>query len=331
VKALVTGATGFLGSYLVRALIARGHSVRILARSAERARALADAGAQLRIGDLAEPASLTGIAAECDVVFHLARSVTEGSNELFERVDVQGTERLIAEAERAGARRLVYVGTIAGYPLARLPHGATIDERTPFDESGLLGNYVRAKARAEQAVLAANARGKLETVIVRLGLVCGIGTSVLPAHVCLALNPNRVVLFGDGSVPLPLVIVDNAVDALILGATVSGVGGQSFNVVDDDVLTQREYLELLQRTNNGRPQIIRMPRLAYYALGFLTEVASAARGKAPATNRYRIKSRLRRVKWDTGRAKGVLGWHPRVPLRAGLTDTFRASAKDQPL
>jgi 2-alkyl-3-oxoalkanoate reductase len=330
VKALVTGATGFLGSYLVRALIARGDSVRILARSPERARALADAGAQLRIGDLADPATLSGITDECDVVFHLARSVTEGSNELFERVDVQGTERLIAEAERAGVRRLVYVGTLAGYPVAQQPEGATLDERTPFDETGLLGNYVRAKARAEQVVLSANARGKLEATIVRLGLVCGVGTSVLPAHVCLALNPNRVILFGDGSVPLPLVFVDNAVDALILGATVPGIGGQSFNVVDDDVLTQREYLELLQRTNQGRPQVIRMPRLAYYALGLLTEIAAAARHKAPATNRYRIRSRLRRVKWDTSKARNVLKWRARVPLRTALADTFRASAVREP-
>src|SRR5581483_1109654 len=307
-KALVTGATGFLGSYLVRALIERGHSVRILARSAERARALADAGAQIRIGDFVDSATLSGIADDCDVIFHLARSATEGSNELFERVDVQGTEHLIKEAERSGVRRFVYVSTIAGYPVAQLSDGATIDERTPFDETGLLGNYVRAKARAEHLVLAANGRATLETVIVRLGLVCGVGTSVLPAHVCLALNPNRVILFGDGSVPLPLVYVDNAVDALILGATVAGIGGQSFNVIDEEVLTQREYLELLQRTNQGRPQVIRMPQLAYYALGLLTEIAAKARGKAPATNRYRIKSRLRRVKWDTSRARSILGW-----------------------
>jgi nucleoside-diphosphate-sugar epimerase len=323
-KTLVTGATGFLGSYLVRALIARGDSVRILARSAERARALAAAGAQVRIGDLAEPATLSGIADGIDVVFHLARSVTEGSDELFERVDVQGTERLIAEAERAGAQRLVYVGTLAGYPLAQQPDGAVIDERSALDETGLLGNYVRAKARAEQVVLAASTRGKLESVIVRLGLVCGLGTSVLPAHVCLALNPGRVILFGDGSVPLPLVYVDNAVDALILGATVPGISGQSFNIVDEDVLTQREYLELLQRSSGGRPQVIRAPRLAYYALGLLTEIAAAARHKAPATNRYRIKSRLRRVRWDSSKARDMLKWRTRVPLRTGLAATFRA-------
>ena len=131
----------------------------------------------------------------------------------------------------ARARAAWCTSARSGYPVAQLPHGATIDERTPFDATGLLGNYVRAKARAEQIVLSANARGKLETVIVRLGLVCGIGTSVLPAHVCLALNPGRVILFGDGSVPLPLLFVDNAIDALILGASVPGVGGQSFNVV----------------------------------------------------------------------------------------------------
>ena len=66
---------------------------------------------------------------------------------------------------------------------------------------------------------AAHKRGGIETVIVRLGLVCGVGTSVLPAHVCQLLARDWVVLFGDGSVPLPLTYIDNAVDALILAAT----------------------------------------------------------------------------------------------------------------
>ena len=83
---------------------------------------------------------------------------------------------------------------------------------------------------------------------------------------------------------MPLLFVDSCRStALILGVSVPGVGGQSFNVVDDDVLTQREYLELLQRTNRA-PQVIRMPRLACYALGFHQEVASAARANLRQRN-----------------------------------------------
>lgn len=325
-KALVTGATGFVGSYLTQALIRRGDSVRILARTPERARALQAAGAEVRLGDLGQTGSLQGIAEGIDVVFHLASAMGASAAEIFEQIDVRGTEQLLIEAQRAGVRRIVYVGTLAGYPLARQSAGAVIDERSPFDDTGLLGNYARAKARAEALMFAAHKRGGIETVIVRLGLVCGVGASVLPAHVCQPLARDWVVLFGDGSVPLPLTYIDNAVDALILAATVQGVAGESFNIVDDDVLTQREYLALLRHVAGGKPRVLHVPAISYYALGLVSEIAAAARKKEPTTNRYRIKTRLAHVRWECSKAKHMLQWRPRVPLRDGLTRVFREHA-----
>jgi nucleoside-diphosphate-sugar epimerase len=321
-KALVTGATGFVGPYLTRELLRRGNSVRILARSAQRAAALQAAGAEVRLGDLGETRSIQGLAEGIDVVFHLASAIG-GSAAMFEQIDVRGTEQLLAEAERAGVRRLVYVGTLSGYSLASQRSGAAIDERSPFDDTGLLGNYARFKARAEELVSAAYKRGGIETVIVRLGLVCGVGASVLPAHVCQRLPGGRVILFGDGSVPLPLTYIDNSVDALILAATVPGVSGESFNIVDDEVLTQRDYLALLHEVARGKPRVLRLPVMAYYALGLVSEIAAAARKKEPTTNRYRIKTRLAHVRWDCSKAKHMLQWQQRVPLRDGLTKTFR--------
>lgn len=325
-KALVTGATGFLGSYLTRALIRRGDTVRILARAVARAAPLEAAGAEVRLADLGESGSVQGIAQGMDVVFHLVRSATSASAGVFDRVDVQGTEQILAEAQRSQVRRLVYVGTLAGYPLASQHDSAPIDEQSRFDDTGQLGNYVRAKGRAEAAVLAANRSGGLETVIVRLGLVCGVGASALPAHVCQSLAGDWVILFGDGSVPLPLIYVDNAVDALVLAATVEGVAGESFNVVDDGVLTQREYLTLLRQTAGGKPRVLRLPTICYYALGLASELVAAARKKEPTTNRYRIRSRLAHVRWDCNKAKHMLQWRPRVPLREGLTTIFREHA-----
>jgi len=325
-KALVTGATGFVGSYLTRALIRRGDSVRILARTPGRASALQAAGAEVRLGDLGQTGSLQGIAEGIDVVFHLASAMGASAAEAFEQIDVRGTEQLLIEADRAKVRRIVYVGTLAGYPLSRQRADAAIDEHSPIDETGLLGIYPRAKARAEALVLAAHQRGGIESVIVRLGLVCGVGASVLPAHVCQPLARDWVVLFGDGSVPLPLTYIDNAVDALILAATAQGVAGESFNIVDDDVLTQREYLALLRRVAGGKPQVLRLPAIFYYALGLVSEIAAAARKKEPTTNRYRIKTRLAHVRWECSKAKHMLQWRPRVPLQEGLTSVFREHA-----
>lgn len=330
-RALVTGATGFVGGHLTQALLGRGDSVRVLARTAERAATLARAGAEVRIGDVGEAASIAGIAEGIDTVFHLVRSPTSASKADFDRIDVRGTELMLREARRAGVRRFVYVGTLAGYPVGERGDGAVIDETTEFDHTGRLGNYVQAKARAEALVLAAVDPGVrdgkgLEPVVVRLGLVCGVGTGVFPAHVCQPVSRDWVILFGDGGVPLPLLYIGNAVDALIMAATAPGVAGESFNVVDDEVLTQREYLALLRQTTGGRPRVVQLPQLAYYALGWASELAAAARGKEPTTNRYRIKLRLARARWDCTKARDKLGWRPRVSLRDGLRTTFEKYA-----
>ncbi len=365
-KALVTGATGLIGSQLVRALLCRGDSVRILARSASRAAPLRAGGAEVAIGDLGEldgasapsahgtPASsadrgtsdgpagggnpadggsstgrcgsanLSGLVKDIDIVFHLASAI-HAPSETFERVDVRGTERLLEAAGCAGVKRFVFPGTLSSYDLAEVRPGTAIDERSPFGRIERLGNYARAKARAEAAVLAAHRRGKLEAAIVRLGLTCGLGASLFPAHVG-RLKANVLVMFGDGRLPLPLVLLDNAVDALILAATVPAAGGESFNIVDDEPVTQDEYLALLEQTTGSMPRVVKLPRAAYSALGAVTALAAAARGKEPETTPYRVRSRLRPVRWDCSKAHRILEWHSRVPLRDGLKQIFRAHA-----
>jgi nucleoside-diphosphate-sugar epimerase len=133
-------------------------------------------------------------------------------------------------------------------------------------------------------------------------------------------------MFGDGSVPLPLTYIDNAVDALILGGTVAGIRGESFNILDDDVLTQRQYVAMLRNFTGGRPKVIRLPRLAYYGIATLSELAAAARRKEPSTNRYRVRTRLRKIRWNCSKAKKMLKWRPRIALREGLRHAFKAYA-----
>ncbi|HVO46557.1 MAG TPA: NAD-dependent epimerase/dehydratase family protein [Steroidobacteraceae bacterium] len=323
--AVVVGATGFVGSHLTRELLRRGYAVRALARNPAKAASLAEAGAQICVGDLSDPATIEGSAQGADVIFHLG-SAMYGDAARFDRIDVQGTRHLLQEARRAGVRRIVFAGTLASYPLARQRAGAVIDENCPFDQSGQLGHYARAKVQAEGLIQDAVRAGTVEGVIVRLGLVCGQGAGIYPPHVCQKVGPNLVVMYGNGRVPLPLTFVDNAVEALILGAEVAGISGESFNIVDDDVLTQQQYMDLLRQATGGAPRVLRMPRTAYYALGLLTEIAAAARKKEPATTRYRIRNRITPVRWDCSKAHRMLNWRPRVPLIDGLSRTFSAYA-----
>jgi nucleoside-diphosphate-sugar epimerase len=327
-KALVIGGTGFIGSHLVRALLARGDAVRVLARNPARAASLEAAGAEVVRGDLGEPDTLRGIAEGIDVVFHLG-SVVSAPEAVFQRVDVEGTGWLLAESARAGVRRLIFAGTLAGYPLSRLQDGAVIDEQCALDDSGLLGSYARAKASAEDAILDTHRRGQLECVILRLGLVCGPGAPLFPPHVGRTVRGGLMLIFGNGRIPLPLVFVDNVVDAFLQAATLPDIGGEIFNIVDEEVLTQLEYVDLYGKATGAMPRVVRLPRLAYYALGAATEFLAALRHREAATTRYRVRARLRRVRWDCSKAQRQLQWRSRVSLRAGLANTFRATAADR--
>ena len=124
-----------------------------------------------------------------------------------------------------------------------------------------------------------------------------------------------------------------AVDALIMAAVTPGIAGESFNVVDGDILTKRDYLDLLQHCAGGLPHVLRLPLSAYYLIALLAEWAAAARGKEPDTTRYRIRNRLTRVTWDCSKAARRLHWHPQMRLRDGLTTAFRlyATADDDRL
>jgi nucleoside-diphosphate-sugar epimerase len=328
-KALVTGATGFIGRYLVAELLQRGYAVRILARTPERVASLRAPGLEVVVGDVTNPASLAGIALGMDVVFHLASAMSE-HDPAFDAVDVQGTQYLLSEAERSQVRRFVYPGTLASYRLADTRDGVIIDESSPFDDTGLLGGYARSKAQAEEAVLAAQRRGKLECVIIRLGWTCGVGAAVFPAHVCRVVKPNLFLMFGDGSLQLPFTYIDNAVEALILAATVPDIAGESFNIIDDGALTQQQYMNLYVSATGTSPRVIKLPRAAYQLLGAAAEMAAALRRKEPTTTRYRVRARLRRARWDCSKAHRLLRWQPRVPLRAGLEQIFKAHAGTGP-
>jgi len=322
-RVLVTGATGFIGSELVRTLLRRGDEVRILARSAVRAAPLVAAGAELLVGDIADPRSLEQSCSGCEVVFHLASAI-RGSEAAFRRVDIDGTRRLIAEAERAGVRRFVFAGSLSSYDVTQVRDGAWLDEANPFDRTGRLGHYARAKAEAEALVLEANKRGALEGVIVRLGLTCGKGADPFPPHVGRLVRPNLLVLFGDGSIPLPLVLLENAVEAIILAATAPGVAGEAFNIVDSESICQADYVQLYRRVTSAPLRVVRVPRFAYYALGAATALAARLRSKEPAITPYRVRARLRSVRWNCSKAERRLQWRSRVPLMTGLAAEFNS-------
>ncbi len=328
-NALVTGGTGFLGGHLTRRLLSEGDQVRILARSAARAKELRDAGAEVRVGDLRDPEAIRGLAEGSEVVYHLASAIA-GPWEDFEAVDVRGTERLLEEATRAGARRFVYASSVAVYAIGEAPQDVTLDETGPVTDPERAGNYTRAKVLAEERVREASRADRVEGVICRLGLIFGPGRSPYfpeTPHFGKRFGDWALVL-GDAEFPLPLTFVDNTVEALRLCATVPEAAGEVLNVVDENV-PRGEYLERLASLTGERVRLLCLPRLTAYLVGGGVQVAARILGREAPTSPTLMLNKVRRVGFEAAAARQVLGWHPRVPLDDALRRTVSSNSSQR--
>jgi nucleoside-diphosphate-sugar epimerase len=240
----VTGGSGFIGGRLIERLCVDGHAVRALARSpsaAERVRAL---GAEPALGDLADVGAIRTGADGCELAFHAAAKVGDwGRPEEFERGNVEGTNNVLRACAEAGVRRFVHVGTeavlLAGEPLVNA------DETMPLrpDSPAL---YSASKARAEQAVVAADKDG-FETVVVRPRFVWGPGDTTLLATLVERVRRGRFAWVGGGRHRTSTTHVDNAVEGLVLGAN-RGRRGNVYFVTDGEPVVFREFVSELLAT-----------------------------------------------------------------------------------
>jgi nucleoside-diphosphate-sugar epimerase len=242
--AFVTGGSGFIGGRLIERLVRDGRPVRALARSEAAAARVSELGAEPIRGELADVDAMRSGAEGCELAFHAAATLGDwGRPEDFERGNVQGTRNALEACAAAGVRRFTHVGTeaalMAGQPLVQ------VDETAPLrPDSPVL--YSATKARAEQAVIAANRDG-FETVVVRPRFVWGRGdTTLLPAMVDLV-RGGRFAWIAGGRHLTAITHVDNTVEGLVLGAE-RGRGGNAYFVTDGDPVVFREFVSKLLAT-----------------------------------------------------------------------------------
>jgi nucleoside-diphosphate-sugar epimerase len=326
-RALVTGASGFLGGALVRRLVReRRGEVAILVRRNSNLADLREVIDDVRVvtGDLADAASLERAAAGAEVVFHSAARVDErGNRNRFWAENVAATERLLSAARRGGASRFVFISSPSALMDRDGGDQVDIDESTPFPRH-YLNHYCETKAAAERLVLAANAPG-FTTCALRPRAIWGVGDRSGPIVRLLgrAAAGSLPDLSLGRDVYASLCHVENIVQACILAADSPNVGGRPYFIADAERTSVWEFLGQVIAELGYAPPGPALDRRLVEALVAVIEtlrrIPYLAEHWSPPLSRYTVAVMTRTGTYDTGAATRDFGYAPIVDRQTGMT------------
>ncbi|MBV8761828.1 MAG: NAD-dependent epimerase/dehydratase family protein [Deltaproteobacteria bacterium] len=314
---LVTGGSGSLGRAVVQQLLERGWPVRVFDRRAPQTPA---AGVEYVVGDLADPAAVDKAVDGCSIVIH-AGAVMKGTWEEHRRGTVEGTRNVVEACGKHGVGRLVHISSMSVIDWAGSDNGPVDEQARLEPHPERRGEYTRAKLEAERIVVAAAAAG-LRCVILRPGQIFGGGIPLINGAVAREARGRWLVL-GDGTLQLPLVYIDDVVQAILAAAAKNIPSGEIIHIVDPEHLTQDEVLAAA----GGGKSVVHVPRGVVFALGKLSELPLRVLGKQSPIGAYRLKSALARLRYDSDRAQSMLGWKPQVGVREGIRRVMQQAAR----
>ena len=313
-RALVTGATGFVGGHLAEALRRRGDEVTALVRSPRKAEALTRLGVRVVAGDLDDPASLARASEGQEIVFHVAGLVAAKDEADFMRCNRDGTASLVAAAARAKARRFVYVSSMAA--------GGPAEPGRPLtgtEPARPVTAYGRSKLAGEAAVTA----GALPWVVVRPPTVYGPrDREVLKVFRMARLGIAPV--FGDGSQQLSAVHGADLAGALVAAGTAEATPGKVYYACHPEVVTSAEFVRAVGKAVGRRLTLVPVPQGVGRALLAVAEASARLAGRTTILTRDKANEFFQAA-WtgDPGPLTRDTGWRAGFDLTSGLEDTCR--------
>lgn len=332
-RVLITGATGFLGRYVVAALRQRGHAVRAIVRPGTSIDGLGW-GDDIEVvrADLcaADHATLAAAFDHVDALVHLAASMTGDPQTQIDST-VKGTENVLHAMAEAAAARIVHISSFSVYDWRKV--GRTLTEQAPLEDADVEQRdaYVVAKLRQEQAVRRFADEHDRTLTVLRPGAVWGdrnfylpdVGQPVGPLHLVIA--PRAV---------MKLTYVENCADVIARAVDDDRAAGQTFNITDDHVVTTWRYTgDMLARSGVGG---VRVP-VPYWAASLVTKLASGiARpvgiaGKLPSILQpRRFEARFKPVRCDISHLRRTLDWQPSLSYEQALERCYAAGPSAEP-
>ncbi len=321
--ALVTGATGFVGAHLVRALLQEGRAVRCLVRDGSPRANLDGLPVELCAGDLRDRASVERAVRGCELVFHCAadyRLFALDPAEL-DASNVAGTRSVLAAAAEAGARRIVYTSSVGA--LSAGHHGAGADETTPVALRDMVGHYKRSKFLAEAEAIDLAARGAPIVVVNRSTPVGEGDRKPTPTGQMILdyLNRRMPAYVATG---LNLIDVRDVATGHLLAAARGRVGERY--ILGHRNLTLRELLDTLARLTGQPPVRLRLPHALPLCYAALDTALARWRGRSPRVPLEAARMARKTMFFDAAKARRELSL-PQTPVEDALAravDWFRA-------
>lgn len=324
---LVTGSNGFIGAKVVEILLDYGFfNLRCFVRPSSQLGRLEktigqfDAGTNVELvtGDLLSPEDCAKAAQGVSIIYHLAAGFDKSFAGAF-MTSVLGTRNLMDAFLAVGKpKRFVNVSSFAVYSNLSLKRGALLDETCPLEDAPQerFDAYGFGKLKQEELVTEYGAKRKLPYVIVRPGYVFGPGKRELSGRV--GVNTFGFFIQVNGSNLLPLSFVDNCAEAIVLAGLKPGVEGEVFNVVDDELLSGRQFLKAYNKKVSRFS--VRIPYAIAYLLCLLWEKYSrwSKNQLPPAFNRRRCAAEWKANRFSNRKLREQLDWKPRVPMQKAM-------------
>ena len=317
-RVLVTGATGFTGGHLARALRARGDDVTAMVRSREGAARMGDDGLRTVVGDLARPETLPdAVRAGYDVIYNIAALYRQAglSDSIYHQVNATAVGQLIEAAAQAGVRRVVHCSTVGVHGDVEHPPA---DENAPFRPGDV---YQVSKVEGERVAAQAADRTGVEVVIVRPSGIYGPGDRRL-LKLFRGVATRRFVFLGDGKIFYHLTYIDDLIDGFRRCGELPAAAGRTYIIAGGEVPVLNDLAALIAEEAQVPTRRLQVPVWPFWLAGAAREAVCAPFGIEPPIYRRRVDFFTKSRAFDISRARAELGYLPAVGLRDGIRRTL---------